>query len=117
MSDEIDWPPSRVTATMLGRIERLERVRRDDRAGELRDPVDHGHHRLDAPRDEKAGRHRGIEMAGDAHRRRDEQREDQAVREGDVHARPPAPDSSGLVMIVPPPMNTSANVPMNSAAK
>ena len=45
------------------------------------------------------------------------QREDQPVRERDVHAPRPAPRACGLVMIAPPPTNTSANVPMNSAAK
>ena len=87
MSAEIAWPPSRVDGDDAGGIERLERVRRDDRAEELRDPVHDRHHRLDAARDEKAGRHRGIEVPGDAHRRRHHEREDQSVRERDVHQR------------------------------
>jgi hypothetical protein len=66
-------------------IERLERVRGDNRAGDLGDPIDDGHHRLDAARHEKAGGHGGVQMSRDSHRRTDEDREDQSVRDRDVH--------------------------------
>jgi hypothetical protein len=69
-----------------------ERVRRERRPEELRDDEEHRHHRLDASRREEAERHRGIQVPGDAHRRRDHDGEDEPVRRRDdeehvLHAR------------------------------